>query len=311
MSRRVDPSTVMPELSGVVPPIVTPFDEDGDIDEAALRTELRYHLDVGVEGVAVAGSTGEGNALSAAEHDLVYRAAVEEADGDVPVVAGVIATNAREATEKATLAREAGADYVMATPPYYQRPTDDGLVAYFAAIGDVGLPVLIYDVIEKVDVTAELAARIAEEVPELYGIKQSGGDMHGLANMLTTVGEDMCIMSALDDLLYPSYALGADGTIAGVASIYPRVSVELWDAVQAGDHDRARTIHEATLPLARRAVWANESNFPGSVKAAIDLLGRSAGYPRNPIQLPDEAGRAGLQDAIDTMHEHGVDEDAG
>ena len=298
----------MPELQGVVPPVVTPFDGSGDIDEAALRAELRYHLDAGVEGVAVAGSTGEGNALSVEEHGLVYRAAVEEVGEEVPVVAGVIATNAREATEKAALARESGADFVMATPPYYQRPTDDGLVDYFAAIGEVGLPVLIYDVIEKVDVTAELAARIAEEVPELYGIKQSGGDMHGLANMLTTVGDDLCIMSALDDLLYPSYALGADGTIGGVTSMYPRVSVELWDAVQSGDHERARTIHEATLPLAREAVWAREDNYPGGVKAAIDLLGRDAGHPRNPIHLPDEAGRERLADAIDAMRARGVEE---
>ena len=300
----------MQKLEGVVPPVVTPFDEAGDIDETAFRAELRYHLDAGVGGVAVAGSTGEGNALSVDEHARVYGVAVEEADGDLPVVAGVIATNAREATEKATLAREAGADFVMATPPYYERPTDDGLVAYFAAIGEVGLPVLIYDVIEKVDVTAELAARIAEEVPALYGIKQSGGDMHGLAHVLTTVGEDLCVMSALDDLLYPSYALGADGTIGGVTSMYPRVSVELWNAVQSGDHERARTIHEATLPLARRAVWARDGNYPGNVKAAIDLLGRSAGHPRNPIQLPGEAERERLQAAIDAMRERGVDETA-
>lgn len=301
----------MPELEGVVPPVVTPFDRTGDIDEEALRTEIRYHLDAGVEGVAVAGSTGEGNALSVEEHDRVYRAAVEEAGDAAPVVAGVISTNARDATEKARLAREAGADFVMATPPHYERPTDDGLVDYFAAVGEVGLPVIIYDVIEKVDVTAELAARIAEEVPALYGIKQSGGDMHGLANMLTTVGEDLCVMSALDDLLYPSYALGADGTIGGVTSMYPRVSVELWDAVQSGDHERARTIHEATLPLARRAVWAREGNYPGGVKAAIDLLGRDAGRPRNPIRLPDEPERARLADAIDAMRDRGVYERPG
>ena len=296
----------MPELEGVVPPVVTPFDEAGDVDEEALREELRYHLSTGVAGVAVAGSTGEGNALSIDEHDLVYRTAVEEADGDMPVVAGVISTNARDATEKARLARDAGADFVMATPPHYERPTDQGLVDYFAAIGEVDLPILIYDVIEKVDVTAELAARIAEEVPALYGIKQSGGDMHGLANMLTTVGDDLCVMSALDDLLYPSYALGADGTIGGVTSMYPRVSVDLWDAVQSGDHDRARTIHEATLPLARQAVWGRAGNYPGSVKAAIGLLGREAGHPRNPICLPDEAERERLAEAVEAMHDRGV-----
>ena len=297
----------MTELRGVIPPVVTPFDETGDLDEDALREEIRYHLDVGVNGVSVAGSTGEGNALSVDEHERVYAIAVEEVAGDVPVVAGVIATSAREAAAKAKRARDVGADAVMATPPYYQRPTDDGLIAYFEAIGDAaGLPILVYDVIEKVDVTAELAARIAEEVPELYGIKQSGGDMHGLANMLTTVGDDLVVLSALDDLLFPSYVLGAAGTIGGVTSIYPRVSVDLWTAVREGDLDRARTIHEATLPLSRAAVWATDSNYPGGVKAAIDVLGRNSGYPRTPIELPTGTAHERIVDAVEAMRDRGI-----
>ncbi|WP_254546880.1 dihydrodipicolinate synthase family protein [Halomarina pelagica] len=299
----------MTEIRGVVPPIVTPFDETGAVDADALREEIRYHLDAGVNGVSVAGSTGEGNALSVDEHEAVYSIATEEADGEVPVVAGVIATSAREATAKAERARDVGADAVMATPPHYERPTDDGLVDYFAAVGDAaGLPILIYDVIEKVDVTAELAARIAEEVPELYGIKQSGGDMHGLANMLTTVGDDLTVLTALDDLLFPSYVLGAEGTIGGVTSIYPRVSVDLWEAVQVGDVDRARTIHEATLPLARAAVWDREGNYPGGVKAAIEILGRNPGRPRNPIVESSGADRRRIAAAVETMRARGVHE---
>jgi 4-hydroxy-tetrahydrodipicolinate synthase len=297
----------MTELQGIIPPVVTPFDESGDLDADALRAEIRYHLDAGVHGISLAGSTGEGNALSVAEHERVYRIGVEEAGDDVPVVAGIISTNARDAARKAEHARDAGADAVMVTPPHYQRPTDDGLVEYFREVGEAGgLPILIYDVIEKVDVTAELAARMVEEVPELYGIKQSGGDMHGLATMLTTVGDDLTILSALDDLLYPSYALGAQGTIAGVASIYPRVSIDLWEAVRAGETERARAIHEATLPLARAAVWAIDSNFPGGVKAAIDALGRDPGHPRTPIQLPTGADRRRIVDAVETMRDHGV-----
>ncbi|QLG61789.1 dihydrodipicolinate synthase family protein [Halorarum salinum] len=297
----------MTDVHGVVPPIVTPFDEAGEIDADALREEIRYHLDSGVNGVSVAGSTGEGNALSVDEHELVYGVAVDEVDGSVPVVAGVIATSAREAAAKAERARDVGADAVMATPPHYERPTDDGLVDYFAAVGDAGgLPILIYDVIEKVDVTADLAARIADEVPELYGIKQSGGDMHGLAHMLNTVGDELTVLTALDDLLFPSYVLGAEGTIGGVTSVYPRVSVDLWEAVRNGEIDRARAIHEATLPLARAAVWDRDGNYPGGVKAAIELLGRNPGHPRNPIVDSSGADRERIADAVAAMRDRGV-----
>jgi len=220
------------ELGGIIPPIVTPFDEEEEIDEDAFRREIQYHLESGVHGISVAGSTGEGNALSVEEHSRVYDIAVEEADKSVPVVAGAIATSAREAASKAERAQEAGADYVMATPPHYMPPTDDGLVEYFSIIGKRGqLPILIYDVIDHVDVTDALARRMVDEVPELYGIKQSGGDFHGLSNMLATVGDDLQILTALDDLLYPSFQVGAKGAIAGVNAIYPRLSVELWDAV--------------------------------------------------------------------------------
>lgn len=298
------------ELSGIIPPIVTPFDEQGEIDQDSLRREIRYHLDAGVHGISVAGSTGEGNALTLDEHSLLYDVAVEEADGSVPVVAGVIATSAQEAASKAELARDSGADYVMATPPHYMTPTDDGLVEYFRVLGERGkLPILIYDVIDHVDVTDSLATRMVEEVPELYGIKQSGGDFHGLSNMLATVGEDLQILTALDDLLYPSFQIGARGAIAGVNAIYPRLSVELWDAVQNGDTERAEELHFATHRLARDAVWDAQVNFPGGVKTAIDLLGREAGEARTPIHRPDGEKRAQIRDAIDYMHGRNVYED--
>lgn len=301
-----------PDLSGIVPPVVTPFSENGDVRTDAFRREIRYHLDAGVSGIAVAGSTGEGNALAVAEHERLYEIAVEETGPDVPVVAGVIADSTRAGVERAERAAAAGADYVMATPPYYNRPTDEGLIEYFERVGRAAeLPLLIYDVIDHVDVSAALAERIADEVPQLYGIKQSAGDTHGMTNMLDLVGDRLCIMSAIDDLIYPTYALGADGSIGGVTSIYPRVSIELWEAVQEGDHDRAREIHFATLPLARRAVWDYDVNYPGGVKAAIAELGRDPGYPRSPMRLPDGDTRDGIADALDQMADRGAPELAG
>jgi 4-hydroxy-tetrahydrodipicolinate synthase len=295
------------DIEGIIPPIVTPFDESGEIIESALREEIRYHLSAGVHGISVAGSTGEGNALTLDEHSRVYEIAVEEADGDVPVVAGAIATSAQEAAEKARRARDVGADFVMATPPHYMTPTDEGLIEYFQAIGEAGdLPILIYDVIEEVDITAELAAEMSERVPHLYGIKQSGGDFHGLSNMLDVVGDELTIISALDDLLYPSYQLGAEGAIAGVNAIYPNVSVELWDAVQNGDLKRAEELHFATQRLARTAVLNAQLNFPGSVKAAIDSLGREVGQARTPIKVPTGEKKREIEAAIEHMRNQDV-----
>jgi 4-hydroxy-tetrahydrodipicolinate synthase len=296
------------ELSGIVPPVVTPFSETGELRPEAFREEIRYHLDVGVSGIAVAGSTGEGNALSVAEHERVYEIAVEETD-DEPVVAGVIATSTREGIEKAEIAAKAGTDFVMATPPHYNTPTDEGLIEYFRRLGEAAqLPLLIYDVIQHVDVTAALAERIADEVPELFGIKQSAGDTHGLTNMLDRVGDRLTIMSAVDDLIYPTYALGADGSIGGVTAIYPRVSIELWEAVQAGDHDRAREIHFATLPLARRAVWDYDVNYPAGVKEAIRGLGRAPGHTRGPMHRPGPDKRDSISDAVELMRARGAPE---
>ena len=291
-----------PALGGIIPPIVTPFTETGEIDEPAFRQEIRYHLDAGVHGISVAGSTGEGNALTPEEHTTVYQIAVEETADGIPVLAGIITTSTQEAAEKAERARRAGADYVMATPPHYMTPSDAGLIDFFRTIGAVGeLPILIYDVIDHVDITAELAAEIVREVPELYGIKQSGGDFHGLSHMLARVGEDLCILSALDDILYPSFELGAKGAISGINAICPRVSVELWDAVQRGDGARARELHFAIQPLARSAVLEAQVNFPGSVKAAIALLGREPGEARSPINVPEGEQRRPLEDAIAHM----------
>lgn len=295
-------------LHGVVPPVVTPFGSDGEIDEELFRAELRYHREAGVHGVSVAGSTGEGNALSTGEHERVFELAVDEVGDDLPVAAGIITTSAREAVAKAEAARRAGADYLQVTPPHYQTPSDDGLVAFFAALGEVGLPILVYDVIEHVDVDADLLARIADEVPELYGIKQSGGDVHGVANVVHALGDDLCVMSALDDVLYPTYVLGVDGAIAGVNAIVPRVSVDLWEAAGDGDHERARRLHEATLPLARAAVWDYPVNFPGGVKAAIDLLGREPGVARTPMHVPDDDRLERIEAAIEHMRARGVEE---
>ena len=266
---------------GILPPMVTPFDDDEDLDEAALRAEARLLLGTGVHGLCVCGSTGEGHVLSVEESCRVTAVVREEADGRVPVIAGIIRDSTREVIRYGLALRDAGADALQITPVHYLfAPTDDGTVDYYRRIGEaVGLPILIYNVVPWNTIGPDLLLRLSE-VEQVVGVKQSGGDMHKLADLLKLNRGRLQIFTAVDDLLYPSFLLGAEGAIAAILTVLPELSVRLWDACQAGRHDDARAIHERMLPV-WRAIHAPDMS--ARTKAAIALQGRRVGPARHPL----------------------------
>lgn len=272
------------KLSGIIPPMVTPFRaEDEELDEEALRREARYLLGLGVHGLSVCGSTGEGHTVTLEEAARAYRAVVEEANGRVPVLAGIIVDCTREAVRRGLAAKEAGVAALMVTPVHYLfAPGDDGIYAYYQAIGErVGLPIVIYDVVPQVYISAKLMARLTE-IPQVVGIKQSGGDIHKLADLVKMVGDRTTIFSALDDVLYPSFILGAQGSISGIAACLPKQCLQLWEAVQAGRHAEALALHNRLLPVWRAC---GGSRMPALIKEALNQQGRLVGVARSP-QLP-------------------------
>jgi 4-hydroxy-tetrahydrodipicolinate synthase len=243
------------KIAGIIPPLVTPFSEDEEVDEAALRAEVRTMIErMGVHGLVVGGSTGEGHTLSTDELRRAVGAAVEEAAGRVPVLAGLIVDSTRQAVERVQALSDLAVAALQVTPVHYLfRPTDDMMVRHFAAIAEVAhCPVMIYNVVPWAYCSPALLARIVTEVDGVIGVKQSAGDLKLLADLLLLLEDRGLVMSAIDALLYPSFALGAHGAIAAILTAAPKSCVELWDAVQRGDYATALDLHRKLLASGTR-----------------------------------------------------------
>lgn len=269
-------------IGGIIPPMTTPFTTGGDIDVPAFRAQVRFLLDQGVHGLAVGGSTGEGHTLDRDELRQVVAAAVEEAAGRAPVIAGIIVDSTRDAASRGRAVRDLGVAALQVTPVHYLfRPHDGAMLAHFRAIVDeTGLPVVIYNVVPWSYLSPQLLVRIMQEVPGVIGVKQSAGDLKLLADLLGTAPSAARILSAVDALLYPSFTLGAHGAIAAILTAAPRACVLLWEAVAREDHGTARRLHAALLRLWNALAG---DNLPACVKEALDLQGCPGLHSRAPM----------------------------
>jgi 4-hydroxy-tetrahydrodipicolinate synthase len=288
-------------IYGIVPPLTTPFRQDDTIDEDALRADAGYMLDVAkVHGLAVCGSTGEGHTLTTEETRRLTQIVAQEVKGRIPLITGVITESTGAAIERGLAVKDLGVAALQVTPPHYVfRPTDEALLRHYEAVAKgTSLPIIIYNVVPWTYLSPQLLTRIITQVESVIGVKQSAGDFKLLADLLLMLGNRGRIMSATDAVLYPSFILGAHGAIAAILSAAPTLCVQLWDAVQAGDHKQGLALHEKLLPL-WNAVWAD--NLPACVKCAEELQGRKAGLPRAPMPASSPAQtvaiRAALQNA--------------
>ena len=215
----------------------------------------------------------------------------------MPVIAGIIPDTTDEAVNLGLAAKEAGAVALQVTPPHYLfQPGVPELVSYYSEIrARTGLEIILYNVLPWGQVTAQGVEKLLEG-EAISAVKQSGSNMHQLADMLYHFGDEIPILSALDDLLYPSFVLGAHGTLSAIASILPRECVQLFEAVQRDDHVRARQLHQQLLVIWR--ALEDMSGFHGRVKFAIELQGRPSGLPRHPFRPASEEERALLRGAF-------------
>lgn len=287
-----------PHLFGIVPPMVTPFRDDGSIDEDALRAETRTLIETAaVHGLAVTGSTGEGHTLTVDETRLVTAVVAEEARGRAPIITGIIANSTAAVIERGRAVKDLGVMALQVTPVHYLfRPTDDAMLRYFDDIvRGTGLPVVIYNVVPWAYLSPQLLCRILTSVDGVLGVKQSAGDLKLLADLLLLVGSKARIMTAVDALLYPSFVLGAAGAIAAILTAVPSLCVRLWDAVQAGQHREALQLHEKLLPI-----WnaISAENLPANVRTCMELQGRHGGVPRPPMPPSSEMQKEMIRAAL-------------
>jgi len=288
----------MQPLRGIMPPLATPFDENEEINEAAVRAEVRYMIEAaGVHGVVVGGSTGEGHTLTTEETRQLVGATCEAAAGEVPVIAGMIVDSTRQAVARVQAISDLPIAALQVTPVHYLfKPNDEMMQRHFAAIADAtDIPVMIYNVVPWSYCSPALLTKIMTEVDGVIGVKQSAGDMKLLADLMLLLDGRGIVFSAVDALLYPTYLLGAQGSIAAILTAAPTLCVQQWDAVQRGDHATALAIHNKLL-----RIWnaMPHDNLPANIKTAMRLQGRDGGIPRAPMQPSSAEQEAAIRSAL-------------
>lgn len=290
----------MATFSGALTALITPFRNDV-VDERALRDLVEDQVTQGMDGLVPCGTTGESVNLSDAEYEKVVRVVVEQAKGRVPVVAGAGTASTRHTVELCHLAQRAGADGVLIVTPYYNRPSQDGLVAHFEAVAkDGGLPVVLYNIPGRTGVDLSLASleRLAR-LKEVVGIKECAGAPRA-AEIVARFGDRFTLLSGDDVLTLPLLALGGHGVISVASNIVPGEVARLLRLFREGDIAGAAQQAKRLHPL-YEALFLESS--PGPAKAALVLCGRIAPEIRLPMVLPAQGApcMARLRSALQSL----------
>ena len=265
---------------GSIVALVTPFREDA-LDERAFQRLIAWHLEEGTQGFVPVGTTGESPTLSHPEHERVIELCVEAVGGRAPVIAGTGSNSTEEAISLTRHAKRAGADAALVVTPYYNKPTQEGLFQHYRAVAAVGLPVVLYNVPGRTgcDLLPETVARLCE-LPQVVALKEATGTVQRTQQVLARVGDRLTLLSGEDALNYPLYCVGARGCISVVSNVAPWLVSGCYDAVCAGEHDKARALHYRSLPLAD-ALFLESNPIP--TKAALAMLGRMSPELRLPL----------------------------
>lgn len=289
------------KFRGVGTALVTPFRNDGSLDDAALERFVDWQISEGVNFLVPCGTTGENPALSHDEHRRVVEIAVRRAKGKLPVLAGAGSNSTQRAIELGELAIDLGADGLLTITPYYNKPTPDGLRRHFGLQAEAiekkrsGFPMIMYNVPGRtgVNMAAATTLQIAREIPNVIGVKEASGNMEQILSILRDRPEGFLVLSGDDAWTLPLVAAGGDGIISVAANEIPRLMREMTDAALKGDLEKARSVHNRILPL----MTGNfiESN-PIPVKAAMKMMGIIPNdFVRSPLAPISDANRRKLE----------------
>ena len=273
-------------ITGSLPALVTPF-TNGQVDRDALKKLVDWHIDQGSNGLVPVGTTGESPTLTHAEHDDVVRIVVEAADGRIPVIAGAGSNNTIETVRLVKAAKEAGAAAALVVSPYYNKPTQAGLIAHFTAAADCGLPIVLYNIPGRsvVDITPATMGELAKH-DMIIGVKDATGDLARVPRTRMTCGTDFVQLSGEDATALGFNAHGGVGCISVTANVAPALCAEFQQATLAGDYPKALELLDRLMPL-HEAIFTE----PGLVgaKYGMSLLGLCSDEVRLPlVGLTDE-----------------------
>lgn len=284
-------------LRGSMVALATPF-RDGRIDYPALEELVEWQIASGQRALVPCGSTGESATLTHDEHIEVVEAVVNFARGRVPVIAGTGSNSTAEAIRLTRAAERAGASAALLISPYYNKPTQDGIVEHYHAIArESGIPLIAYNIPGRTASTIEVPtlARLAE-IKGLIGVKEATGSLDRVMDTIAACGENFVVLSGEDSLTVPMIAVGARGVISAVANVIPAEMAQITEAALAGRWDEARALHYRMLPV-MRACFLETNPIP--VKAALALLGRCRDELRLPLVPMTQPARERLRAALE------------
>lgn len=289
------------KLEGAFTALATPM-RDGKVDTAALERMVGEQIAAGIHGLVPCGTTGESSTLDNEEHVHVIETVVRVAAGRVPVVAGAGSNSTHEAIELSRECQRLGADATLQITPYYNKPTQEGLVDHFSAIAEAtDLPMVLYNVPGRTgcDMLPETLARLADN-PKVIGVKEATGDMIRAARIRELCGDALALLSGDDFTVLPFLAVGGDGVISVGSNVAPALFADLCNAAAEGRWDEARALHYRQLPLSRALFM---SSNPEPLKAALHMLGRIGPEIRLPLRVlaDDHPARAELRRVLESL----------
>lgn len=262
--------------------MVTPFDEQGEIDFIATRNLINHLLATGSDGLVVAGTTGESPTLTQQEKVNLFKFTVEVVAGRVPVIAGTGSNNTRESIELTLHAEEAGVDGVMLVVPYYNKPSQEGMYQHFKVIAEsTSLPVMLYNIPGRssVNMSPETIIRLAE-IPNIVAVKEASGNLDAMANIIENTPSHFALYSGDDGLTLPVLSIGGLGVVSVAAHIIGPEMKSMIEHFNNGRMREASTLHRRLLPIMKELFAAPN---PSPVKAALNLEGVSVGGVRLPM----------------------------
>ncbi len=287
-------------FSGSIPALVTPF-RDGAFDEAAFRTLVDWQIEQGSSALVPCGTTGEASTLSNAEHHRVIEVCIEQAAGRVPVIAGCGSNDTKNAALHMNFAKKAGAAAGLCVAPYYNRPSQAGLIAHFSYLAEnCDLPIVLYNVPSRTvtDIEDETVVALVRAFPEkIIAIKDASGDLSRVADHRMGIGRDFCQLSGNDELWLPHSAAGGRGAISVTANVAPALCAEFHAAIAANELKKARELNDRLFPL-HYAMFSDAS--PAPVKYALSRVQNwTTPEVRLPIVEASEVSRKAVDDALE------------
>ncbi|MBQ9419105.1 MAG: 4-hydroxy-tetrahydrodipicolinate synthase [Synergistaceae bacterium] len=297
------------EIKGIIPPILTPMNDDESINEAELRNHVNRMINAGVSGVFAFGTNGEAYALSHKEKVQVLKVVVDETKKRVPVYAGTGCVTTKETITLSKEAEEIGADVLSVIVPYFAAASQDELYDHYKAVAEsVSIPVVLYNIPARTGnaLAPATVARLAKDVPNILGAKDSSGNFDNMKQYIeltTDIGKDFSVLSGNDSLILPALLFGGKGGIAGCANVFPRTMVEIYEAFTAGDIERAKKVQDSIRIFRNCFKYGNPNTL---VKLAAGLLGNPVGPCRRPFSKITPEGMEALKKTLELCKANGL-----